>query len=58
MERLLADLRLGRSRPGLSEPAPQRAERGGGCWEAMPGAGREGSMQRRRERAAAAVPQV
>lgn len=58
MERLLADLRLGRSRPGLSEPAPWRAECGGGCWEAMPGAGREGGVQRGRERAAAALPQV
>lgn len=58
MECLLTDLRLGRSCPGLSEPASWCAERGGGHWEAMPRAGREGSMQRGRERAATALPEV
>lgn len=58
MECLLTDLQLGRARPGLSEPPPWCAEPGSGHWEALPGAGREGSVQRRRERAAAALPQV
>jgi len=58
MELLLTDLRLGSSRPGLPESAPQRAERADGRREAVPGAGREGSLQHGREGAAAALPQV
>lgn len=58
MELLLADLRLGTSLPGVSEPAPRRAERGRGGREAVPGAGGEGGVRRGREGAAAALSQV
>lgn len=58
MECLLADLRLGRSYPGLSDPAPWHTECGGGCREAVSGPGREGSVQRGTERATAALPKV